>query len=126
MQLGCGSARAAPHFQEVYMSDSEKALDVTSSADFAAKIPDVQVVGDPDTWKLICKASSKSQGWMKSTKAMLVPGIGVLVQVSTQQFNEVAEAITLVPGAYLKNIGGKLSVTATLATGATAGTIVDA
>ena len=79
----------------------DKALDVTSSADFAAKIPDIKTFGDPDTWTLLCKASSKEGGWMKSTKAMGVPGIGVIVQVSTQQGDRVAEALATVEDAYL-------------------------
>lgn len=75
----------------------EKQLDVTHSS----QVSDIEVVGDPDLWQLICKASSKSQGWMKSTKAMKVVG-GCLVQVTTQQKNPdgsyaVAESITFAP-----------------------------
>jgi len=76
---------------------AEKTLDVTSSKDFPEKASDVQVFGDPDRWRLVCKASSKSQGWMKSTKAMEIPYVGVLVQVSTQQGEHVAEAVCFVP-----------------------------
>lgn len=36
---------------------------------------------------------------MKSTKAMQLGEIGVLVQVSTQQGGNIAEAVTFVPGA---------------------------
>ena len=77
----------------------EKSLDVTSSKDFGS---DVKVFGDPDTWQLLCKASSASEGWMKSTKVMDLPD-GTLVQVTTQQRNPdgsyaVAEAIAYVPG----------------------------
>lgn len=74
-----------------------KQLDVTSEADAKAKISDVETVGDVDAWQLLCKASSKSGRWMKSTKAMKV-GAGCLVQVTTQQGEQVAEAITYVPG----------------------------
>lgn len=74
-----------------------KTLDVQNMDDLKTKVSDVQVVGDPGAWKLLGKASSKSQGWMKSTKAMEVPG-GVLVQVSTQQGEHVAEALAFVPG----------------------------
>lgn len=67
-------------------------------------VPDLQVFGDGDAFKLICKASSQSEGWMKSTKAMEIGGAGVVVQVTTQQRNPdgsyaVAEALTFVPGA---------------------------
>ena len=55
-----------------------------------------------DQFKLLSKASSQREGWMKSTKAMQVPG-GCVVQVTTQQRNPdgsyaLAEAITFVPG----------------------------
>ena len=61
--------------------------------------------GDGDTFKLISKASSESEGWMKSTKAMPA-GSSVVVQVTTQQRNSdgtyaVAEALTTVPNAII-------------------------
>ena len=58
---------------------------------------DVKVSGNPNLWVLICKASSESQGWMKSTKAMQMPS-GCLVQVSTREGDKVAEALQFVPG----------------------------
>lgn len=66
-------------------------------------VPDIKVFGDGDTFKLLCKASSATEGWMKSTKAMEIPNTGCVVQVTTQQRNAdgsyaVAEAITFVPG----------------------------
>lgn len=65
-------------------------------------VPDIKVFGDGDTFKLICKASSQSEGWMKSTKAMEILGVGCVVQVTTQQRNPdgsyvIAEALTFVP-----------------------------
>lgn len=57
---------------------------------------DVVIVGNPDTFQLLCKASSKEQGWMKSCKAMDV-GLGCVVQVTTQQGSNVAEALVYVP-----------------------------
>lgn len=78
-----------------------KTQDVTSQADAQKKISDIKVVGNTDTFQLLCKASSESQGWMKSTKAMQVSD-GVVVQTTTQQRNldgsyAVAEALTYVP-----------------------------
>jgi len=87
----------------------EKALDVTNQEDLKTKVSDVKVFGsdvkvfgDGDTFSLLCKAISKAQGMMKSTKVCNVPG-GCIVQVSTQQKNPdgsyaLAEAITFVPG----------------------------
>ncbi len=60
---------------------------------------DIETIGNPDAWQLICKAWSKSEGWMKSTKVMELPrGFGCLVQVTTQQGEHVAESVTFVPG----------------------------
>ena len=68
-------------------------------------VKDIVVFGDGDMFKLLSKASSEKEGWMKSTKAMDV-GCGCLVQVTTQQRNPdgsyaVAEAVTFVPGVYI-------------------------
>lgn len=78
-------------------------------------VKDVAVVGNGDMFQLLCKASSQEEGWMKSTKAMQVPG-GCVVQVTTQQRNPdgsyaVAEALTFVPGVKIEddeNNGRKL------------------
>ena len=66
-------------------------------------VPDIKVVGNGDSFRLLCKASSEEEGWMKSTKAMEVPNKGCIVQVTTQQRNPdgsyaVAEALAFVPG----------------------------
>lgn len=82
-----------------------KTLDVESAEDAKKKVSDVKIVGNGDLFTLISKASSESQGWMKSTKAMQVTN-GCVVQVTTQQRNPdgsyaVAEAITFVPEAQI-------------------------
>ena len=69
-------------------------------------VKDIIVFGDGDTFKLICKASSKAEGWMKSTKAMQIDGVGCVVQVTTQQGDNVSEALTFVPGVKVEVIGG--------------------
>jgi len=80
-----------------------KTLDITEVKGAKANISDLKVFGNGDLFQLICKASSQEQGWMKSTKAMELPGGGgCVVQVTTQQRNPdgsyaVAEAITYVP-----------------------------
>lgn len=75
----------------------EKTLTNTNAEDVKKNVQDVQIIGNGETFRLLCKASSKSQGWMKSCKAMEVPG-GCVVQVTTQQGDNVAEALTFVPG----------------------------
>ena len=81
----------------------KKTLDNVDIADARIAVPDIKVVGNGDMFQLLCKASSKAEGWMKSTKAMEVHG-GCVVQVTTQQRNPdgsyaVAEAVTFVPNA---------------------------
>ena len=80
----------------------EKTLNVTNFKDGREFVSDIEAYGDPDTFALLCKASSKKEGWMKSTKVCNTDG-GCIVQVTTQQENPdgsyaVAEALTYVPG----------------------------
>lgn len=71
----------------------------TCEANGARKvIKDIEIVGNGDMFKLLCKASSKEEGWMKSTKAMEIKGVGCLIQVTTQQGDNVAEALQFVHG----------------------------
>jgi hypothetical protein len=44
---------------------------------------------------------------MKSTKAMEIKGVGCVVQVTTQQGDNVSEAITFVPLCKIKETKGK-------------------
>ncbi len=85
---------------------SDKSLDVTNMKELQEQVSDVKVHGDPGAWVCICKASSETQNWMKSTKRMRLPGIGWLYQVSTQQGLHVAEALVFVP-----DVEGVLGVT---------------
>lgn len=78
-------------------SEYRKPLGITNVQEAKDKIKDLEVFGDGDTWVLLCKASSKRQGWMKSTKVMNVPG-GCVVQVTTQEQSHVAESLAYVPG----------------------------
>lgn len=87
------------------MLTTEKDLGITEVRGAKANISDLQVSGDGDTFALLCKASSQSQGWMKSTKVCNVED-GCIVQVTTQQKNPdgsyaVAEALSYVPGMHL-------------------------
>lgn len=67
-------------------------------------VPDVQFWGDSDVWKLISKAWSEDEEWMKSTKAMEISEVGCLIQVTTQNEEIPAEAITFVPGVRIEEI----------------------
>lgn len=81
-----------------------KTLDITDAKGAADNIADLKRWGDPDTWKLIAKASSDKEGWMKSTKAMQIDGVGVVLQVTTQQGESIAEALTFVPFAIIVDV----------------------
>lgn len=84
----------------------QKLMDITEVKGATANISDLKVFGNGDTFQLICKASSAAQGWMKSTKAMQIDGVGCVVQVTTQQGDNVAEAITFVSGVKIELIDG--------------------
>jgi len=78
-----------------------KTLTNTTAKTATEQVSDIEFWGDGDLFKLISKASSQEEGWMKSTKAMDV-GTGCVIQVTTQQRNpdnsySVAEALTYVP-----------------------------
>lgn len=77
---------------------STKTLNNTTSNGATKNVKDIEFWGNGDTFKLISKASSKNEGWMKSTKAMQIEGVGCVVQVTTQQGDNIAEALTFVPG----------------------------
>ena len=86
------------------MSDENKTLSNTNAEQAKAQVKDIEFWGNGDTFKLISKASSKAEGWMKSTKAMEIPGVGCVVQVTTQQGNNIAEAVTFVPNTKIRDI----------------------
>lgn len=80
----------------------DKTLNNTTAKQAKDQVKDLEIWGDGDMWKLLCKASSQDEGWMKSTKAMEISGVGCLIQVTTQQIDgnnnqSVAEAVTFVP-----------------------------
>ena len=74
-----------------------KTLKNTTSDGATKNVKDIKFWGDGDTFKLISKAHSENEAWMKSTKAMQIDGVGCVVQVTTQQDNNVAEALVFVP-----------------------------
>ena len=70
----------------VLAAPQERRTDVSSTAEAKAAIADFRVTGNPDIWQLLAKASSPSEGWMRSTKALQV-GPDVILQVSERQRN---------------------------------------
>ena len=83
----------------------KKTLNTSDSNGAKKVIKDIETFGDGDLFKLLSKASSKKEGWMKSTKAMEIPGVGCVVQVTTQQDANIAEALVFVPGVKIVDQG---------------------
>lgn len=110
-----------PHVEKIVCKTcklKKKTLHNTDIKGAKENISDIKVFGDGDPFKLLSKASSEKEGWMKSTKAMEIPHVGCLVQVTTQQRNPdgsyaVAEAVTFVPGVtLLENAAGRCLIKA--------------
>lgn len=85
---------------------ANKTLNVVDGKSLREKLKDIEITGDPDIFVVLLKASSEKERWMKSTKAMEIPGVGCIVQVTTQQADlngqySVAEALTFVPGVFI-------------------------
>jgi len=94
-------SKEKPNKDYPFVDVKEKSLGNTDQNTCRSNVSDVVIFGE-DLFKLLSKASSKIEGWMKSSKAMQTP-TGCVVQVTTQQKNSdgsysVAEAITHVPG----------------------------
>ena len=95
----------------------KKTLHNSDDSGTRENVLDVVIYGD-DLWHLLCKASSEAEGWMKSTKVMEIAvehGLsecrtvrGCLVQVTTQQGDHVAEALTYVTDVKLSADGERL------------------
>lgn len=72
-----------------------KTLNVTNQEEVKERVSDVEIFGK-NLFLCASKASSKKEGWMKSTKICNLPN-GMIVQISTQQDSNVAETSTFVP-----------------------------
>ena len=98
-----------PNNQFAHKQMPVKSLGNTDSNGAKKNVKDIVFFGDGDTFKLISKASSENEGWMKSTKAMEIEGVGCVVQVTTQQKNpdgsySLSDAVTFVPNAKIDTL----------------------
>lgn len=84
-----------------------KTLKNTTASGAKKNVGDIKTWGDGDMFVLLSKAFSINEKWMKSTKAMEIDGVGCVVQVTTQQGDNVAEALTFVPNVMILELGGK-------------------
>ena len=88
-----------------------KTLHNSDASGATKNVKDIQFYGDRDLFQLICKASSEKEGWMKSTKAMEIIGVGCMIQCTTQQGDNVAEALCFMPGVRIvKDDGGNRKI----------------
>lgn len=86
----------------------DKTLYNTDASNTKNNVPDVQFFGVENAFKLLSKASSQEEGWMKSTK-VYATSRGCFVQVSTQQRNpdgsySLAEALSFGEGLRLLEV----------------------
>jgi len=88
-------------------------MDISCIKGAKKNISDLKTFGDGDLFRLISKASSSSQGWMKSTKAMHINKVGCVIQVTTQQGDNVAEALTFVPDVKISGEGENRKIVGT-------------
>lgn len=97
------------NLEEVATIDAtaNKTVGNTDASGASINVPDIVFFGDGDTFKLISKASSKKEKWLKSTKAMQIDRIGCVIQVTTQQGDHVAEAVVFVPEVKIEEIKDK-------------------
>jgi len=86
---------------------TKKTLMNTTASQAEANVSDLRVWGSGDAFKLILKAHSEDEGWMKLTKAMEIPNVGCVVQTTTQQGDNITEALTFVPGVHIEEIKNK-------------------
>lgn len=84
---------------------SAKTLRNTDFNGAEKNVSDIRKFGNGDLFVLISKAWSEKEGWMKSTKAMEIPDVGCVVQVTSQQGDRIAEALTFVPGTRITGDG---------------------
>lgn len=80
-----------------------KELGNINAEEAAKNTNDLKFWGDGDTMKLISKAFSKEEQWMKSTKAMEIEDVGCIVQATTLHKGMPAEALVFVPGVKIED-----------------------
>ena len=79
---------------------------IVDKESLVAAVHDVEIFGNDD-WKLLSKAESKEGGWMKSTKALYIHNVGCLVQVTTKNNGNVAEALQMIRGVKIVEVKNK-------------------
>lgn len=94
------------HAKNTDEDKKEKTLHNSPNSPDKTNVSDLVIYGNCDQWQLVNKASSKNEGWMKATKAMEIDGVGCFVQVTTQQGDNVSEALSFAEGVKIELIDG--------------------
>jgi len=76
----------------------KKTLTNVDMESLKGNVSDVELFGNAEKWLCIAKCWSEKENWMKSTKAMEIPGFGCLVQVLEQYQDKTTTSITAIPG----------------------------
>lgn len=92
-----------------YVEEFYKQLNFTKMDKSEAKdnIKDLIIWGKIDIWKLLYKATSITEDWIESTKALEIENKGVVIQVTTQQGTNITNNITFVPGVKIHDLRDK-------------------
>jgi hypothetical protein len=64
-----------------------------------------QTFGPAGLWKTLFKAWNDREGWFKTTKAMELPGYGVLIQTTNNENGQICDDSEKVPGLKLEPNG---------------------
>ena len=75
----------------------KKTLSNTTTGESFTNVADLKKVG-MNWFHVVSKAWSESEKWMKTTKAASIPGNGVVIQITTQQNGNIAEAALYIKG----------------------------
>lgn len=84
----------------------KRSLGITSTYQAIREIPDLKRDGNPNLYRMLGKASSEKQGFMRTTKAFEIEGCGVFVLCCTNQAGgnggrAVSETSEYIPGVKL-------------------------
>lgn len=74
----------------------------TTASQAKDNIKDLVIWGKGDMWRLICKASSQEEEWMVTTKALEIPGYGVVLQTERQQGEQLSQSTVKLPSVFIK------------------------
>ena len=60
---------------------------------------------NPELFRVLSRVASATEGWTQTTKAMEIPGVGCVLQVTIRFGDTVTNTLTLVPGERIVDTG---------------------